>query len=150
MKLSKELSEQERKAAIKELKKAMKQTKSVRMHQRYQIIILVLNGKKYDEIVEVTGRSKGTIVNYVKAYREGGVEGLKMKPYKGRSPKLTPEQEEHLYHAIVNAKPVDMGYSSSGNWTSALIRSWIKAEFGVEYSDRGTRDLLYRMKLNST
>jgi len=50
------------------------------MQERYFILIMVLSGKEYEEIAELTGRLKGTIVNYGKAYREGGIDGLNMKP----------------------------------------------------------------------
>ncbi|MDF2814679.1 MAG: hypothetical protein K0Q81_879 [Paenibacillus sp.] len=36
------------------------------------------------------------------------------------------------------------------NWTSPIIRKWIERDFGVLYSDRGTRELLYRLKLSFT
>ena len=150
MKLSKEFSRSEKKEAIRELRKEKNQTKNVRMQERYQILIMVLKGKEYDEIVELTGRSKGTIVNYVQAYREGGIDALNMKPYKGRAPKLTPEQEKLLVQTIVEKTPEDVGFPSQINWTAPLIRSFIKNEFDVEYSERGTRDLLYRLNFSFT
>jgi hypothetical protein len=36
------------------------------------------------------------------------------------------------------------------NWTSPIIRKWIEQEFGVLYSDRGTRELLYHLELSFT
>jgi len=150
MKLSKELSRPEKREAIRTLKKAKKKTKNTRMQERYLILIMVISGKEYEEIAELTGRSKGTIVNYVKAYREGGIEGLNMKPYKGRAPKLTPEQEMELTQVLVEKTPKDVGFPAQMNWTAPIIRSFIKMKFGVEYSERGTRDLLYRLNFSFT
>ncbi len=150
MKLSKELSRPEKREAIRNLKKAKKKTKNARMQERYLILIMVLSGKEYEEIAKLTGRSKGTIVNYVKAYRKGGIEGLNMKPYKGRAPKLNPDQEMYLSHILAEKTPKDVGFPAQMNWTAPIVRSFIKMRFGVEYSERGTRDLLYRLNFSFT
>lgn len=68
----------------------------------------------------------------------------------GRLSKLTSEQEQKVYKTIVTKTSVNVGFPSEMNWTSPLIRAWIKREFGIEYSDRGTRDLLYRLNLSFT
>jgi putative transposase len=135
---------------IQELKAVIKDNKDLRMHERYQIIIMVLRGELYRTISEVAGRSHGTICNYVKAYRQNGIEGLKMGHSPGRPRQLTPEQEQQVYETIVNKTPVDVGFPAKMNWTSPIIRQWIEKEFGVRYSDRGTRELLYRLKLSFT
>jgi transposase len=136
--------------AIQKIKAAMKDNKDLRMHERYQIIIMVLRNEPYKRISETTGRSHGTICNYVKAYNEGGLEGLQMGHSSGRPRLLTPEQEHQVYQTIVNETPVDVGFPAKMNWTSPIIRKWIEQEFGVLYSDRGTRELLYRLKLSFT
>lgn len=136
--------------AIQEIKAAMKGNKDLRMHERYQIMIMVLRAEPYQKISELTGRSHGTICNYVKAYKNGGIAGLKMQHSPGRPRQLTPEQEQQVYQMIVDKTPVDVGFPSKMNWTSPIIRKWIEQEFGVLYSDRGTRELLYRINLSFT
>jgi transposase len=150
MKLSRELDENTKANAIIKLKRAMKENKNQRMHERYQILIMVLNGLEYKEISMLTGRSTATISNYVKAYRQGGIAGLHMNHSTGRPKKLTKEQEQQVYNTIVNNTPKDVGFPNNMNWTSPIIRTWIKNEFGVTYSDRGTRALLYRLNLSYT
>lgn len=36
------------------------------------------------------------------------------------------------------------------NWTAPLVRDWIKQTFEISFSERGTRDLLYRLGLSYT
>lgn len=137
-------------SAIREIKAAMKENKDLRMHERYQTILMVLHKIPYKEISRITGRSVATICNYVKAYRQGGLEGLNRDHSPGRPRLLTPEQEQQVYQTIIDKTPVDVGFPSKMNWTSPIIRKWIEQEFGVHYSDRGTRELLYRLKLSFT
>lgn len=88
--------------------------------------------------------------NYSKSYRENGLKGLQIGHSPGRNPLLTPEQEQKLYQTIVNQTPVAVGFPVEMNWTSPIIRKWIKQEFNVRYSDRGTRKLLHRLDLRFT
>ncbi|MEK4229325.1 winged helix-turn-helix domain-containing protein [Solibacillus sp. FSL H8-0538] len=63
----------------------------------------------------------------------------------GRPKFLTPEQEQQVYQTVVELKPVDVGFPTEMNWTAPLVCKWIQQTFQVKYSDRGTRDLLYRL-----
>ncbi len=150
MKLSKEFNEDQKIAAILEIKAAMKVNKDLRMHERYQTILMALYNKDYEQISKITGRTIATICNYVKAYRRGGIAGLQMANSTGRPRQLTEEQEQMIYQIIADKTPSDVGFPAKMNWTSPIIRKWIEQEFGVCYSDRGTRDLLYRLKLSFT
>jgi len=150
MKMPKQILDDQKNPKIQELKAAMKVNKDLRMHERYQVIVLFLRGESYKRIHEITGRSHGTICSYVKAYRNGGIEGLKMGHSPGRPRQLTPQQEQQLYQTVVDKTPKDVGFPAKMNWTSPIIRKWIEREYGVLYSDRGTRELLYRINLSFT
>jgi len=140
----------EKDKAIQEIKAVMKGNKDVRMHERYQTILMVLHGDSYEKVAETIGRQISTLYNYSKAYREKGLEGLQISRSPGRKPMLTSEQEQKLYQTVVNQTPVDVDFPVEMNWTSPIIREWIKREFKVNYSDRGTRALLYRLNLSFT
>lgn len=144
------VGEEQKARAIQEIKAVMKTNKDLRMHERYQTILMLLLGESYDRIRDVTGRATSTLYSYSKAYREQGIEGLKMERPPGRNRLLTPEQEQQVYETVADRTPVEMGFPSKMNWTSPLIRKWIEQEWGVHYSDRGTRELLYRLKLSFT
>lgn len=136
--------------SIQEVKGAMKQTKDLRMYQRYQTILLHLKGLTYDQISAIVDRTPTTIGFYVRAYKTGGLAGLKLGHSPGRPCRLTEDQEQEVHQLIVDHRPADVGFPAEMNWTAPLIREWIKRQFDVTYSERGTRDLLYRLGFSYT
>jgi putative transposase len=150
MKQPKLIQEDINNPAVREIKAAMKANKDLRMHERYQTILMHLHGVPHDEISKLTGRSLSSVYNYVKAYRESGMEGLKMEHSTGRPRKLTEEQEQQVYKTVVEKTPSDVGFPAKMNWTSPIVRKWIEQEYDIRYSDRGARELLYRLKLSFT
>jgi putative transposase len=73
---------------------------------------------------------------------------LKQPP--GRPPQLNPEQEKELYQTVAEKTPKDMGFPANMNGTAPLVRDWIKQHFQVQYSERGARELLYRLGFSHT
>ena len=137
-------------AALEELKLAMKEEKDNKMFVRYQVIYMLLSGESYEKIIDYTGLSLATLFNYRKTYCKKGIAGLVRKKQPGRERFLTAEQEEQVVSTIVNQTPKDVGFPAQMNWTAPLIRDWIERTFGVSFSVRGTRDLLYRLGLSYT
>jgi transposase len=136
--------------ALVELQEGMKEHKKTYLYVRYQSIFMMLSGESYEKIVAYTGLSPATLFNYRKAYCAKGLAGLERKKSPGRVPFLTPEQEQQVVHTVVNCVPKDVGFPVEMNWTAPLIRQWIEQTFHVSFSDRGTRDLLYRLHLSYT
>src|SRR5665647_3646014 len=119
--------------AIQEVKGAMKATKDKRMFERYQTILLHLKGLRYEQIATIVGRSISAIGHYVREYKANGLLGLALDHSPGRPSRLSKEQEQQLYSLIVDKKPVDVGFPAEMNWTSFLLRDWIKCEFEINY-----------------
>ncbi|SEC09316.1 putative transposase [Paenibacillus sp. GP183] len=130
---------------LDEVKRAMRETNDKRLYERYLCICLLLSGYSRKNITEILDRGLDTIGNYIQDYCTSGLEGLNMEHSPGRPALLTLEQEQVLYRTLVEKKPVDVGFPAKMNWTSGIVRKWIKNEFQVEYSERGTRELLYRL-----
>lgn len=137
-------------AALEELKLVMKEENNHKMFVRYQVIYMLLSGESYEKIVDYTGLSLATLFNYRKAYCEKGIAGLRRKKQPGRKLHLKAEQEAQVVATIVNQTPKDAGFPVEMNWTAPLLRDWIERTFGVSFSVRGTRDLLYRLGLSYT
>lgn len=135
---------------IMKLKAAIKENKNLRIYERYQTILMYLHGMPPKEINEVTGRSLSTVYNYINSYKQDGIEGLKMEYSTGRPRHLTSEQEQQVYRTIVDKSPADVGFPAKMNWTAPIVRKWIEQEFSVSYSERGARELLYRLELSFT
>ena len=133
---------------IQKIKQQIRENKDLRMHERYQTILMHLHDAKYAVISKIVSRSTVTVGSYIKSYKQGGIAALKMEFSTGRKRQLTPEQEMKLYQVIVDKTPVDVGFQARMNWTAPFIRKCIEQEFNVTYSEKGTRDLLYRLKLS--
>ncbi len=62
--------------SLEELEKLYRQAKDGIESRQYQIIWLIAQGKKTEEVEEITGYSRTWIYALVKRYNESGVEGL--------------------------------------------------------------------------
>ena len=137
-------------AEIRRLEKLSRKTKDARMKLRYDVIRLYLQKRTRTEIAEICAITYQTVRNYINAYAESGIEGLAINKPPGRAKKLSDEQEKHLYDCISAKMPKDVGFEPFVNWTAPLACKWALKEFGVEFSERGMRDVFYRLKLSYT
>jgi transposase len=135
---------------LEEVTDAMRETKSKRLYERLQCIHLLLLGESLKNIAKILNRGADTIGDYVKAYCSHGLEGLQLQQSPGRPKRLSSEQEQELYQTVVEKTPADVGFPANMNWTALLIRDWVKSQFQVQYSERGTRELLYRLGFSYT
>lgn len=131
MKLPKLLQADQNNPEIQAIKAAIKANTDLRMHERYQTILLDLHGVSKKDISKIIGRSLSTVYNYINAYRQEGIQGLRIGTSPGRQPFLSAEQEWLVYQTIVNQTPQDVGFPVQMNWTSPIIRRWIERDFGV-------------------
>lgn len=135
---------------LEEVRSAMKATDDIRMFIRYQCIYLFLSGESRSRIKEILDLNMETVGIYIRAYCAKGLVGLKMDHSPGRPRLLTAEQEQELCQIITYKRPADVGFPANMNWNSGMIRQWIEQQFQVKYSERGTRELLYRLGFSFT
>ncbi len=109
---------------------------------------LNLKGRKPPEIAEIMDMSIQGIYNVLNRYKAKGVEGLILRKAKGREGKLTEEQESELYEVISEKLPKEVGLEPFCNWTAPLACKYVKNRFEVEFSERGMRDVFYRLNLS--
>jgi transposase len=133
-----------------EIQKLMKQESSRRMFERYQSILLFLQGMPAKEIAGIIGRTAETVNAYIKAYKTSGVSGLQMTTPSGRPDQLTPTQQDELKATIINKLPVELGFTAKHSWTLQLIRDHIEQTYQQTFSIRGTSKLMHRMNLSYT
>jgi transposase len=124
---------------------AMRHTPSRWLFQRYQAVALVLQGYPYSAVSQIIGRSLATISHYIQAYRRGGLAALAPRHSSGRPHHLTAEQEHTVAEIVTHQTPQDVDFPAEMNWTAPLVRRLIKDRFGVTFSERGVRHLLYRL-----
>lgn len=148
--MPKKITFEDQAVRLEEVKSAMRETKDKRLYERYQCIHLLLMGESQKNIAKLLHRGADTVGSYVRVYCAEGLEGLHLQHSSGRPRKLTEEQEQELYQTIVEKTPADVGFPANLNWTSLLIRDWIYNHFQIKFSERGTREILYRMGFSYT
>lgn len=114
--------------------------------RRRQAVRLRLKGMKLAEVSEAVGMTKGTIINAVKAYREGGWPSVSVgrrgrKKGEGRS--LNPEQEAMIRKTICDRTP-DQLKMPFALWTRVAVRVLIEKKFKIKMPIRTVGEYLKR------
>jgi len=101
---------------ISAIKKAMKETKNIRLYQRYRVIYLHLQGDTNRDIAKMEGFCEHTVGTYISKYKANGIDALDIKQSSGCPRFLTVEQEEQIVEVITNKTPDQVGLPSRKNW----------------------------------
>ena len=91
--------------AISELQVALKKAKQAKWYRRLKIIQMSMAGMTVSKLAEQCDLCRATIRTYLKAYNQGGIEGLRPKKAPGRRPQvgqLTREDWERILHRTPN------------------------------------------------
>lgn len=132
------------------IKKAMKETKNIRLYQRYRVIYLHLQGNTNRDIAKIEGFCEHTVGTYISKYKANGIGALGIKQSTGAPRFLTVEQEEQTVEIITTKTPDQVGFPLRKNWYITIVQQWVKNTFGIEYSHRGMAEVLYRRNLSFT
>jgi transposase len=119
----------------KEIERRRKGTLDRRVYQRLTAVLAVAAGKTREDVAEVLGVSLSQLGEWLRVYRQDGLDALCEIRNKGDPGKLTGPQVEQL------KEQVRTGCFRS----SRQIRDWIAATYGVGYSSSGVKDLLNRI-----
>jgi transposase len=119
----------------KELEQRRKKTSERRIYQRLTAVLLIANGKSRQDVAHTLGIGLSQLGDWLRLYRNKGVDALCLLHYKGDPGKLTPDQVEQLKAKV-----------STGCFrNSDQIRHWIGETFNVTYRSSGVKDLLKRI-----
>lgn len=135
---------------IVQLKKLARETKEAKLRRRYDIVRLALQGRTKKDIASIMDISIQGVYNILNCYKKNGINGLQPGHSTGRRKKMSEKQEEILYKTISEKLPKDVGLAPFCNWTAPLACLFVKSEFGLEFSERGMRDVFYRLGLSYT
>lgn len=113
-------------------------------------MLLYLEGHSCRVISEVLHIPRRTVSGYISLYTKGGSEALLIRKQPGRTKFLTDEQEKELFHIISTCTPEEAGVEIFANWTAPLACHLVEERFHVKFSERGMRDLFYRIGLSYT
>lgn len=121
---------------LKELNTRIRKEKDVKQRDRYRAVLLALQGNETLEIQSKIGRSRGFVQRWVYAYRDNGIDGIRVKIQIGQPTKLPREKEPLLLERIDKAPE---------NLRGQDIAAILENEFGVSYTLQGVYDLLHRL-----
>jgi transposase len=125
------LTKNQRKELLRELSKEDKR----RYADRIRVILLLDEGETYSDISKFLFLDEGTIANYRRRYKEGGVEGLIIDDYKGKRSYLS-ESEQSIVVNFLESKVC---------LSTKEIIDYIERKFDISYSVSGITDLLHRI-----
>jgi transposase len=117
------------------MERRRKETHDRRIYQRLTAVLAVAAGRTREDVAELLGIGLTQLGEWLRVFRNEGLEALGTLHNKGDPGKLTPHQVEQL-----------KGQVSTGCFrNSDQIRDWIASTFGVHYSRSGVKDLLKRV-----
>lgn len=101
--------------------------------ERIQVVRLVEQGWAPERIAEALDVSRSSVFDWIKRYREGGLEELSTKFASGRPTILTDQQMLKLYTIVVGKDPRQLNLGAA-LWTRKLVAEAIKVNFGIRLS----------------
>jgi transposase len=120
---------------VQELRVAHKSAKNKADAYRINAVILLGTDWSLEEVVDALLLDDETLRNYVKKYKEGGLEQLLENDYKGGNPKLPIQYFETLSEEL----------EQNIYLTTQEVCEYVKNQFGIDYSISGMTALLHRI-----
>lgn len=133
------------------LRELVRDTSDAKQRDRYRVVLIAGAGLceqselEREEIAAAVGRSRQFVDEWVKRYREAGMDALVPKRQPGATPKLTEDQIQQLC-AMLDAGP--MPEDGLAAFNGPVLRELIHQRFGPLYSLSGLYALLHRLGYN--
>ena len=96
------------------------------------------------ETAQAIDRDEQTVRAWRRVWRAAGADGLRAKPHRGREPKLTAAQWQHVLSMLAHP-PHAYGYDDGYLWTTALIARLIADRLGVAFHHDHVGEMLHRL-----
>jgi transposase len=119
----------------KDIEQRRRNAENRRIYQRLSVLLWIDDGRTREEVAQLVGVSTRQVGQWLRIFRNKGLEQLCTLHYKGDPGRLRPAQIQHLKHQI----------AQGGFHTAEQIRTWIEETFGVIYSATGVKELLRRI-----
>lgn len=125
------LSSEQRKA----IERRRKESLDRRIYQRLTAVLAIAAGKTREDVAALLGISLSQLGEWLRVFRNAGLDALCALHNKGDPGKLTPHQVEQL-----------KGQVRTGCFRNTdQIRQWIEDTFHITYKPSGVKDLLKRI-----
>lgn len=123
------------------LRQHFRKSQKALIRERAQTIVSFHQGFSPYQISQVLLRSEKTVREWIKTYQKTGISSIFPRYNGDNAAKLTRDQKQKLA-AILSQEPSDYGIPAVF-WDVSSLRSYIKAEFGVEYESRESYRLIF-------
>ena len=105
------------------------------IYQRLSALLWIDEGRTCEAVAALLGVSSRQVGDWLRVFRNKGLDRLCTLHYRGDPGRLRPAQVERLRQEIAR-----------GTFHNAeQVRTWIEEQFGVTYSASGVKDLLHRI-----
>jgi transposase len=119
----------------REIERRRKETLDRRVYQRLTAVLTIAQGKSREEVAHLLGIGLSQLGEWLRIYRNKGLDALCSLHYKGDPGNLTAAQVDQLKEKV-----------STGCFrNSEQIRQWLVDTFSVSYTPSGVKDLLRRI-----
>src|SRR3954464_4830489 len=119
----------------KDISERRRQAQDRRIYQRFSAVLWSDDGRTREAIAELVGVSTRQVGQWLRIFRNKGLEQLCTLHYQGDPGRLRPAQVERLKQEI-----------ATGAFHNAeQVRTWVQEALGVAYSISGIKDLLRRI-----
>lgn len=116
---------------------AYRRAETGREKERLQIVLLSLEGKTPPQIAPLVKRHVYTVRYWLHQFNRGGLAALVDKPHPGRTPLLTPSEQQQTIDWV------KAQVETKGRVTTRHIAAWVKQTFGKEIHPESLRRLLH-------
>src|SRR3954451_18785294 len=118
-----------------EIQERRRQAGDRRIFQRLSALLWIDQGRTREEGADLLGVTSRQVGDWLRIFRNKGLDELCTLHYRGNPGRLRPAQVERLGEEIAR-----------GAFHNAdQVRAWIEEQFGVPYSASGVKDLLHRI-----
>jgi transposase len=133
-----------------ELTRAFANCKDGPTRTRFQAVRLYGSGYRVSEILQITGCSRTSLMDWCRYYRTNGVEGLVDKRRGGNNTRLDSVQLEDLRVRLQSHTPAELFGSSAATddgqfWTVPDLQRAIEQWYGVRYQSAGSYPRLFHV-----
>src|SRR6516164_10258458 len=115
----------------RELERRRHQTPDKRLYQRLSAVLWVAEGKTRCEVADLLGRSVRQLAEWLRLFRNRGLDALRTLHHRGDPGNLSAGQVERLKQEVRTGR-----FRSSDQ-----VRLWIEEVSGVLYTPSGIKDL---------
>src|SRR3954452_15858302 len=119
----------------RDIERCRKETLDRRVYQRLTAVLTIAEGESREEVAHLLGIGLTQLGEWLRVYRNKGLDALCALHYKGDPGKLTAQQVDKLKERL----------GPRCFRSSAQIRHWLQHTFGVCYTPSGVKDLLKRV-----